>query len=224
MRRRSSLIAGVPGDACQGRNTSSSSSSGGNAKEEDLRNLVVATPTQLKRASNVGQGGVKTFGLITNGMPIKRATTSSISKPRSRRSSIDSPRLITTPGRTTPRSRRGSLLSPKSSLILPDNKLEKRKLSLSLLLEKPFNDKENNAVYALISPLQQINKKNYSEMKSNLMSSQLHETADQSSMCKSNETGQEKHVSSIFSEINSPITAITPPTRNQTPSIYQLSG
>ena len=153
MRRRSSLIAGVPGDSLQGRITSSSSSSGGNAKDEDLRSLMVATPPQLKRTSN--DNDHTSFGLITNGKPIKRMNNS-IAKPRSRRSSLassDSPRLVTTPGRRnsmTPRSRRNSLAAP-------DNKMDRRRLSLSLVLEKAYDEKENSGVFALISP--QINKR-----------------------------------------------------------------
>ena len=169
MRRRSSLIAGVPGDSLQGRVTSSSSSSGGNVKDEDLRSLMVATPPQLKRASN--DNDHTSFGLITNGKPIKR-NNNSIAKPRSRRSSLassDSPRLVTTPGRRnsmTPRSRRNSLAAP-------DNKMDRRRLSLSLVLEKAYDEKENSGVFALISP--QINRNEINSLKSSLMTSDLRE-------------------------------------------------
>ena len=179
MRRRSSLIAGVPGDSLQGRITSSSSSSGGNAKDEDLRSLMVATPPQLKRASN--DNDHTSFGLITNGKPIKR-TNNSIAKPRSRRSSLassDSPRLVTTPGRRnsmTPRSRRNSLAAP-------DNKMDRRRLSLSLVLEKAYDEKENSGVFALISP--QINRNEINSLKSSLMTSDLREI---NSMSPSNST------------------------------------
>ena len=169
MRRRSSLIAGVPGDSLQGRVESSSSSSGGNAKEEDMRHLMVATPPQLKRPAN--DNDHMSFGLITNGKPIKRVNNN-IAKPRSRRSSLassDSPRLVTTPGRRnsmTPRSRR-------NSLVPPENKMDRRRLSLSLVLEKAYDDKENPRVMALISP--QINKNEINNLKSSLMTSDLRE-------------------------------------------------
>ena len=183
MRRRSSLIAGVPGDACQGRQTSSSSSSGGNIKEEDLRSFIVATPVQLKRSSN--DNDVSSFGLITNGRPIKRVNNP-IAQARSRRSSLassDSPRLVTTPGRRnsmTPRSRR-------NSLVVTDNKMEKRRLSLSLVLERAWEGKENNTVYALISPQPKINKNEIRELKSTLMTSQLHEI-NKTTPCNTNST------------------------------------
>ena len=126
---------------------------------------MVATPPQLKRASN--DNDHISFGLITNGKPIKRGNNS-IAKPRSRRSSLassDSPRLVTTPGRRnslTPRSRRNSLAAP-------DNKMDRRRLSLSLVLEKAYDEKENSGVFALISP--QINKNEISHLKSSLMTS-----------------------------------------------------
>ena len=179
-RRRSSLIAGVPGDALQGRNNSSSSSSGGNIKDEDLRSFIVATPTQLKRKSDACS-----FGLITNGKPIKQKATSSISKPRSRRSSIgstDSPRLVTTPGRRssiTSRSRR-------NSLVVSDLEMAKRRLSLCLVksfsasMEKPPEAKENQAVFALISPQQPMNKRELNKLKSSLLKSQLQEINESS--------------------------------------------
>ena len=187
MRRRSSLIAGVPGDSLQGRITSSSSSSGGNAKDEDLRSLMVATPPQLKRTSN--DNDHTSFGLITNGKPIKRMNNS-IAKPRSRRSSLassDSPRLVTTPGRRnsmTPRSRRNSLAAP-------DNKMDRRRLSLSLVLEKAYDEKENSGVFALISP--QINRNEINSLKSSLMTSDLREI-NTMSPCNSTSPNREKNL------------------------------
>jgi hypothetical protein len=184
MRRRSSLIAGVPGDACQGRHTSSSSSSGGNIKEEDLRSFIVATPVQLKRSSN--DNDVSSMGLLTNGKPIRKPVNNPIAQPRSRRSSLassDSPRLVTTPGRRnsmTPRSRR-------NSLVVADTKMEKRRLSLSLVLEKAYEGKENNTVYALISPQPRTNKNEIRELKSTLMTSQLHEI-NKTTPCNANST------------------------------------
>ena len=139
---------------------------------DDLRNFIVATPTQLKRASNSADVG--SFGLITNGRPIQRMT-STIAQPRSRRSSIastDSPRLVTTPGRRnsmTPRSRR-------NSLAVADRKIEKRRLSLSLVLEKPYGAKENQAIYALISPQLQISKHISDKSKTNITThAQIHD-------------------------------------------------
>ena len=204
-RRRSSLIAGVPGDQLLGRITSSSSSSGGNTKDEDLRNLMVATPPQLKRASN--DNDHTSFGLITNGKPIKRGNNS-IAKPRSRRSSLassDSPRLVTTPGRRnslTPRSRRNSLAAP-------DNKMDRRRLSLSLVLEKAYDEKENSGVFALISP--QINKNEISHLKSSLMTSdfcEINNTCPSISRSPNRDNNGVKRDQNIF--IGKPLKILSP--------------
>ena len=148
---------------------------------------MVATPPQLKRTSN--DNDHTSFGLITNGKPIKRMNNS-IAKPRSRRSSLassDSPRLVTTPGRRnsmTPRSRRNSLAAP-------DNKMDRRRLSLSLVLEKAYDEKENSGVFALISP--QINRNEINSLKSSLMTSDLRDI-NTMSPCNSTSANRDKNL------------------------------
>ena len=65
--------------------------------------------------------------------------------------------------------------------------MEKRRLSLSLVLEKAYEGKENNTVYALISPQSNINKNEIRELKSTLITSQLHEI-NKTTSCNTNAT------------------------------------
>ena len=150
------MIAGVPGDGCsctrQLTPSSSTTSSGGILNDNDFRAFIVGTPVQLRRTSNLADTG--SGGLITNGRPIQKKT-STIAKPRSRRSSLagaDSPRLVTTPGSIrSPRFRR-------ASLSVEERKIDKRRLSLSLVFEENSEDAKRQTVYALISPQQKFHK------------------------------------------------------------------
>ena len=154
IKRRSSLIAGVPGDGCsrtrQLTSSSSTTSSGVLPNDNDFRAFIVGTPEQLKRRSILADAGCG--GLLTNGRPIQKKT-STIAKPRSRRSSIagaDSPRFVTTPGSIrSPRFRR-------ASVSLEERKIDKRRLSLSLVFENNCEDANKQTVYALISPQQKF--------------------------------------------------------------------